>query len=104
MSIVRLTDSEVRERTMRPIDDKQDLWDLAVVVTERSLCSVGLTDIEGGVRVLAINYSGQSIIDENCPLPQDDDDEFTKSRKRTRIRMVKDRMRKLIRDEPRPAA
>jgi len=104
MSIVRLTDAEVRERIMKPTDDRQLLWDLAIEITNQRCYTAGVYSIEDGVRVLVTNLSGKVVIDADCKLPQDDDDPFTVSSKRRFIRTIMTQMRKLIRDEPKGAA
>jgi len=104
MNITHLSDKDFMERIMKPKDDRQELWDLAIEVTKRTPYSAGLHSIPGGVRVLVLNFSGQPVIDSNCMLPQDGDDEFTQSGKRKFIRTIMDDMRKLIRDEPGNAA
>ena len=103
MSIFLKTDQQLRERIVRT-DDRADLENLASEVGRRSLCSVAIFIIPGGVRVHAINGSGRTEIDEECPLPQDDDDLWTIQAKLRRIRTIKERMRKLMNNGTRPAA
>ena len=104
MNITQLSDKDFMEQVMKPKDDRQELWDLAIEVTKLSLYSAHIYSIDGGVRVVVLNSSGQSVIDANCMLPQDSDDEFAKRMKRKYIRTIMDDMRKLIKDSPETAA
>jgi len=103
MSIVRLTDQQVKERTVRT-DDRADLEDLARTINDRTLYSVHLFDIDGGVRIHVINGSMATVMNEPVPLPGNSDDMFTVASKRKFIRMVKQELRKLLKPEGRPAA
>ena len=103
MSIVHLTDQQVRERTVRT-DDRADLEDLAKVINARSLCSVAIFEIPGGVRIHVVNGSYQTVFDEEIPLPADSDDPFTIASKRKHIRLTKVELRKFLNGTNPPGA
>jgi hypothetical protein len=104
MSIARLTDTEVRRRIMDVKDDKSQLAELATQITEQGRYSVALFDYRGGVQVKVLNGSGVTIIDDNCDLPSKDDDMFTIAGKRRFIRLVRERLMKLLMDNTPGAA
>ena len=103
MSIVRLTDSEGRERICT-MDDRADLEELAYQTNEGFLFSASITNIEKGVRVLVLDRSGRTRLDADCALPDNSDDMFATAGKRKFIGSVKSSMRKLIKDSPKGAA
>jgi hypothetical protein len=103
MSIAKLTDAQVMER-IKPKDDREELEQLASRLTNNTLYSAAVLNIPGGVTVRVIDRSGRIALEADCELPNDNDDMFTIAGKRRFIRIVRDRLVKLLNDNSPGAA
>jgi hypothetical protein len=80
------------------------LESLARSINEKTLLSAAVMPAGSGVQVHIVNRSGRTLIDEICPLPNDDDSPFEVASKRRFLRAIRQQMQRMLRSNNSPEA